>query len=51
MVKRIRNIDRELGSWFMVHGAVGVGCRVWRLPPSWFRNDWSEVAEVMAVGR
>ena len=24
---------------------------MWRLPPSWFRNDWSEVAEVMAVGR
>ena len=21
------------------------------MPPSWLRNDWSEVAEVMAVGR
>ena len=30
---------------------MGVGCRLWRMPPSWFRNDWSEVAEVMAVGR
>ena len=41
-------IYRKLGSW---HGAAGVGCRLWSLPPSWFRNDWSEVAEVMAVGR
>ena len=39
------------GRWVHGHGAVGVGCRVWRLPPSWFRNDWSEVAELMAVGR
>ena len=30
---------------------MGVGCRLCRLPPSWLQNDWSEVAEVMAVGR
>ena len=24
---------------------------LWSLPTSWFRNDWSEVAEVIAVGR
>ena len=24
---------------------------MWRLPLSWFRNDWSKVAEVMAVCR
>ena len=33
-----------MGLWDL---AAGCG----RLPPSWFRNDWSEVAEVMAVGR
>ena len=26
------------GSWVHGHGTVGVGCRLWRLPPSWFRN-------------
>ena len=46
MVKWVKTIYRELGSW-----ALGVGCRLWRLPPSWFQDDWSEVAEVMAVGR
>ena len=40
------------GSWIHGHSVVPeVGCRLWRLPPSWFRNDWSEVAEVMAVRR
>ena len=29
---------------------MGVGCRLWRLPPSWFWNDGNEVAEVMAIG-
>ena len=24
---------------------------LWRLPPNCFRNDWSEAAEVMAIGR
>ena len=24
---------------------------MWRLPPNRFRNDWSEVAEVMAASR
>jgi len=33
-----------------MHGTVGVGCRLRRLPPDWFRNHWSEAAEVMAVG-
>ena len=39
------------GSWVHGHGTVGLGvvCRGWGLPPSWFWNDWSEVAEVMAV--
>ena len=39
------------GSWIPGHGAMVVGCRFWRMPPSWLRKDWSEVAEVMAVGR
>ena len=38
-------------SWVHGHGALGVGCRLWRLPPSWFQDDWSEVAEVVAVER
>ena len=29
---------------------VSAGCGS-RLPPSWVRNDWSETAEVVAVGR
>ena len=44
IVKRVKNIDMELGSWAW-------GYRLQRLPPSWFQNDWSEVAGVMAVGR
>ena len=28
-----------------------MGCRLWRLPPSQFRNDWSEVAEAIAASR
>ena len=32
-----------------MHGTVGVGCRLRRLPPGWFQNRWSEAAEVMAV--
>ena len=39
IVKRVKNIDMELGSWG------------YRLPPTWFQNDWSEVAGVMAVRR
>ena len=34
-----------MGLWEL---AAGCGSR---LPPSWFRNDWSEVAEMVAVGR
>ena len=43
--KRVNNIYRELGMrlWELA------GHRLWRLPPSWFWNDWSEVTEVMAV--
>ena len=29
------------GNWVLGLGAVGFGCSLWRLPPSWFRNDWS----------
>jgi len=29
---------------------VSAGCGL-KLPPSWVRNDWSEIAEVVAVGR
>ena len=28
---------------------MGVGCRLWRLPSSWFLNDWREVAEVVVT--
>ena len=43
-----RMVKSWSGSWVHGHGALGAGCRFWRLPPSWwFRNDWSEVAEAM----
>ena len=37
-------------SWVHGHGAVGVGCRLWRLISNWLWNNWKEVAEMMAVG-
>ena len=45
MVKRVETFT---GSWARGYGAVGVDCRLWRLLPSWFWDDWSEVTEVMA---
>ena len=42
--KWLKGLKLFTGSWVHGHGSVGVGCRLWRLPPSWFRNDWSEVA-------
>ena len=47
----IKGLTIFTGSWVYGRGAVGIACRLWRLPPSWFRNDRSEVAEVMSVGR
>ena len=44
-LKRVQIFPRN---WVHGHGAVAVCCR---LPPSWFRNGLSEVAEVTAVGR
>ena len=34
-----------------MYGAVGAGCRLWGLLPSWFRKDWGEAAEVAMTGR
>ena len=49
--KWLNGLKLFTGSWVHGYGALGVGCRLWRLPPSWFQDDWSEVAEVMAVER
>jgi len=48
-IGKCRGLFVFTGSWFHGHGTVGVGCRFWRLPPRWFRNGWSEAAEVMAL--
>ena len=50
MVERVKTLYKNLCSWARGVG-VGCCCRLRRLPPSRFRNDRSEVAEVMAVGR
>ena len=34
-----------------IYGAVGAGCRLWGLLPSWFRKVWSEAAEVAVTAR
>ena len=46
VVERFRTIYRELGSW---QWGVGAGCRLWRLPPSRFLNDWRGVAAEVVV--
>ena len=48
--KLLKGLKIFTGSWVHGHGAVGVGCRLWRLISNWLRNNWKEVAEMMAAG-
>ena len=32
-------------------GAMGAGCRLWGLLPSWVPKDWSQAAQVAVTGR